>query len=287
MRYIYVFRNLVTNKVYVGQTNNPTKRKNEHIGSAYKGKKSLLCHSIRKYGEDNFSFDVIEECEDHLSNEREIFWISHYDSFENGYNLTTGGEHFSHSESTKAKIGSALRGKHLSDEHKEKLRKANLGKKPPPCSEETLQKMSDSMKGKNTGPKSDEHKKKLSEAHKGKTLSDEHKEKLRNVTVSVETRKKLSAAGKGRLVSDETRLKQSEALKGKKRKPQSDEVKERRAKKLRGRSRSEETKQKMRDAWDRKRKEKKNMQANDSDIQHDIAYDDLLNEESDQKISKQ
>lgn len=256
MRYIYCFKNIVNNKAYIGQTNNPTKRKNEHMKNVHDGHKGILYHSIRKYGEDNFSFDVIEECEDHLSNEREIFWINFYDSFENGFNLTTGGDHFSHSEITKNKIGSAFRGKSLSEEHKKKLRESNLGKKPPPHSEETLQKMSNSMKGKNTGPKSDEHKRKLSNAHKGKKLSEEHKEKLRNKPISEETRQKISIAGQGRIVADETRKKQSEALTGKKRGPQSDEVKEKRAQKLRGRKQSEESKQKMRDAWARKRNEK-------------------------------
>jgi len=257
MRYIYIFKNLLNNKVYVGQTNNPTKRKYEHMKNVQDGHKGILYYSIRKHGEENFLFEVIEECNDHESNEREMFWIKHYDSFENGYNLTTGGDHFSHSQATKNKIGSAFRGKTLSDDHKQKLREANLGKKPPPHSEETLQRMSNSMIGKNTGPKSEEHKRKLSLAHKGKTLSEEHKEKLRNKPITDETRQKISNAGKGRIVTEETRKKQSEALMGIKRGPQTEEVKERRAQKLRGRKQSEEAKQKMRDAWARKREERK------------------------------
>jgi hypothetical protein len=45
---------------------------------------------------------VIEECDDAVINEREQFWVAHYDSFnhEKGYNLTRGGsfiegQHFS------------------------------------------------------------------------------------------------------------------------------------------------------------------------------------------------
>lgn len=97
--------------------------------NVHDGHKGILYHSIRKYGEDNFSFDVIEECEDHLSNEREIFWINSYDSFENGFNLTTGGDHFSHSEITKNKIGDAFRGKSLTEESKQKMRDAWVKKR--------------------------------------------------------------------------------------------------------------------------------------------------------------
>jgi hypothetical protein len=168
--------------------------------------------------------------------------------------MTSGGEFFEFSNEVIEKIrisnsnltdeqkyirGSAFRGKALSDEHKQKLREANLGKKPPPHTEATLQRMSSSMMGKNTGPKSDEHKRNLSLAHMGKNLSEEHKEKLRNKTVSDETRQKISNAGKGRIVSEETRRKQSEAQRGIKRGPQTEEVKE-----LRHRSLEVENKQK-------------------------------------------
>lgn len=48
--------------------------------------------AFRKYGIDNFSFDVIEECTVNELNEKEIYWISFYDTFFNGYNQTLGGD---------------------------------------------------------------------------------------------------------------------------------------------------------------------------------------------------
>lgn len=245
MRHIYTFKNLLNDKVYVGQTNNPQKRKHEHLLEAKNGTEKLLYYAIRKYGEENFLFEVIEDCEDELANEREVFWIGHFNSYENGYNMTTGGDHFSHSEETKYKIGYAFRGKHLSEEHKQKLREANKGKKPPPHSPETLQKMSESMKGKNTGPKSEEHRKNLSAAHKGKKLSEEHKEKLRAYKASDETRQRLSEAGKGRVVSEETRKKMSEAQKGIPRPAPNPETVEKRSEKNRGKKRTEEQRRKI------------------------------------------
>ena len=94
MRHIYTFKNLTNGKIYVGQTNKPKKRLWEHFQAAEKGRDSLLCYAIRKYGKENFVFEVIEDCEDSLANEREEYWISQFDSFENGYNMTTGGDHF-------------------------------------------------------------------------------------------------------------------------------------------------------------------------------------------------
>ncbi|NBP03309.1 MAG: hypothetical protein EBU90_25130 [Proteobacteria bacterium] len=260
MRHIYTFRNLVNGKIYVGQTNKPKKRLWEHLHAAKEGHNSLLCYAIRKYGEENFLFEVIEECEDEVTNQREEFWISHFDSFENGYNMTTGGDHFSLSKEAKKKIGDRFRGKHLSEEHKQKLREANRGKIPP-CTDETRRKRSESMKGKNTGPKSEEHRRKLSEARRKWSLTEEQKKKIaeNRKPVSEETRKKISEAGKGRIVSEETRRKKSESMKGKKFGSPSQETIEKRSAKNRGKKRSEEQRQRMRDGWKRKREEKERL----------------------------
>lgn len=93
MRYVYVLRNLVNDKVYVGQTKNPCQRKSAYFFNARKGSDKPLYRSIRKHGEENFLFEIIEECEDTLINKKERYWVSHYDSFnsKNGYNLISGG----------------------------------------------------------------------------------------------------------------------------------------------------------------------------------------------------
>ena len=48
--------------------------------------------AFRKYGLDNFIFEVIEECDKNRLNEREIYWINYYNSYYDGYNETLGGE---------------------------------------------------------------------------------------------------------------------------------------------------------------------------------------------------
>jgi hypothetical protein len=47
---------------------------------------------FKKYGIDNFSFGVLEECTLDKLDEREIYWIKYYNSYNDGYNLTLGGQ---------------------------------------------------------------------------------------------------------------------------------------------------------------------------------------------------
>lgn len=102
MHYIYKYTNKITGKHYIGQTNNLQKRYNGHKSEAFNPKASgynLPFHcAIRKYGIENFSYDILEEIEDGESqgfiDDREIYFISFYHSLvsENGYNLTIGGD---------------------------------------------------------------------------------------------------------------------------------------------------------------------------------------------------
>lgn len=51
-----------------------------------------LYRAFNRYGIQNFSIEQIEECDNSLLNEREVYWIKYYDSFNNGYNMTLGGD---------------------------------------------------------------------------------------------------------------------------------------------------------------------------------------------------
>ena len=87
---IYKIENLINHKIYIGQSNNPERRWQDHLSCTVKGN-SLIRNAILKYGKDNFSFEVIGWFEDY--NEKEKFYIKEYSSLApEGYNLTVGGE---------------------------------------------------------------------------------------------------------------------------------------------------------------------------------------------------
>ena len=48
--------------------------------------------AINKYGKSNFTIEVIEEVESTNLNDRERYWIKYYNSYNNGYNSTKGGQ---------------------------------------------------------------------------------------------------------------------------------------------------------------------------------------------------
>lgn len=91
-KYIYKITNNINGKSYIGQTTDYNRRFQEHKALGYGNEKNkLLYYAFKKYGIDNFSFEVIENKTSNY-NEREKYWIAYYDTFENGYNMTEGGE---------------------------------------------------------------------------------------------------------------------------------------------------------------------------------------------------
>ena len=152
---------------------------------------------MNKYGIDNFTIRIIEylfaeSSEDlkNLLNEREIFYIAHFNTFlGEGYNLTKGGEGvlgYKHSEKSKQKMSE---NHNNSEEYKQKISESKKGENNPMFgkkgenhhmfgrkqSEETIQKMSESHKGKTP---SEESKRKNSESHKRENLSEETIQKM-------------------------------------------------------------------------------------------------------------
>lgn len=95
MGYIYKIENQITHKVYIGQTTktDPYKRFKEHLAAAKsKTKNTKLYQAMQKYGPDAFLFSPIEQVDNDKLDEREIYWISSYKSYEKGYNMTPGGK---------------------------------------------------------------------------------------------------------------------------------------------------------------------------------------------------
>lgn len=93
---IYKITNTINNKVYIGLSNNIEERWKTHK-KRYKIKtdkeyEKHLYRAFRKYGLDAFTFEIIEICSKEQLPNREIYWISYYNSYANGYNETPGGE---------------------------------------------------------------------------------------------------------------------------------------------------------------------------------------------------
>jgi len=152
---IYRITNKENNKCYIGLTKFSLERRwKEHIKDSRK-LDSHFHRAVFHYGCDCWNLEIIEEVEDVvLLVEREKYWINYYNTFNSakGYNSTSGGEFFEHSEDTK-KLLSSIRqggnnpffGKKHSEEFKQLMAVRNKGKNNPNygkcCSTETKRKI--------------------------------------------------------------------------------------------------------------------------------------------------
>lgn len=161
-----------TNKIYIGQSVDIERRWNNHKSMPKSDKGNLLYNSFLSHGVDSHKFEILERCSKEMLNEREIYYIEKYQTFdtEHGLNLTKGGdskvvfskktlqkmseakkgvrpEHLighKHSKETrdilrKKSMGNKnWLGKNHTEETKEKIRQAKLGKEP---SKETRRKL--------------------------------------------------------------------------------------------------------------------------------------------------
>lgn len=142
---IYKITNLINEKIYIGQTTKTIEQRFKEHCKTTSGCRALK-NAIKKYGSNNFSIEIIENCNslDEL-NIREEYWIKHYNSLvPRGYNLQSGGGNHTVTEETRRLLSIKTRGnnnpfygKKHSSKTIEHLRKINTGKKQ---SEETIQK---------------------------------------------------------------------------------------------------------------------------------------------------
>ena len=93
--FIYKITNTINGKSYIGQTiQNVKERFYQHCATkCSKAVSNMAIHrAIKKYGKSNFTVEVIEEIDSANLNDRERYWIRYYDSYNNGYNSTEGGQ---------------------------------------------------------------------------------------------------------------------------------------------------------------------------------------------------
>lgn len=96
---IYKITNKANGHSYVGLSKNIERRFADHKSKALHPQKKddmdkALYKAIRKYGVDNFTFEIIETCEPKELCDKERFWIAYYNTFEDKhhYNETPGGD---------------------------------------------------------------------------------------------------------------------------------------------------------------------------------------------------
>lgn len=183
--YIYLIRNEINGKSYVGQTGRTIlHRWREHLGTVKNKLNKMgnyLYHSMSEYGSDNFEVsELAVAVGKDWADFHEKMWILLLDSTnkEKGYNLTVGGRVPLATAETRAKLSAALKGKpapnkgmkasdearanmsrarregnwSITPEGRESIRQNKLGEKNPnfggkSVTEETRRKMSESRKG--------------------------------------------------------------------------------------------------------------------------------------------
>lgn len=158
--YIYLIRNNINGKGYIGQTVRHIKKRFEnHLYDSKNGSGVALHKAIRKYGSDNFTITTVVSCEEVLLDDMEAYYIEFYGTFApigHGYNLTKGGDSAPRSKRSAehcAKLSAAKLGKKLSLEHRSKLSEVRAGVKRKPCSTERKLKISLANKGKRRSDK--------------------------------------------------------------------------------------------------------------------------------------
>lgn len=185
----YQIRNTSNGMVYVGGAYGSFKRRwKSHLIALQKGEchNPYLQRAWNKYGETSFVFEVLERCpaSQCLIQELEDALLKTYwrdkttpvMDHTRCYNICPYAETRKAVRLTKEhsqKIGAALTGIKRSEETKQKLRVANLGKKRAPCSEETREKRRIAGLGRTH---SEETRKKIGASNKGKTKGRPHTE---------------------------------------------------------------------------------------------------------------
>lgn len=143
MHFIYFITNLLNNKIYIGQTNNPSLRWSQHKSNAkYNRGRQAITRAIIKYGIDNFKFEVITSCETQIEADKsEEEFIAKYSSRDpnKGYNIHAGGNTTPRTKHYLKLISEGLKkyykdnfnhmkGKKLPKEWKENISKSSIGK---------------------------------------------------------------------------------------------------------------------------------------------------------------
>lgn len=242
--YIYKITNNINGKIYIGKHID----KSETGFDDYMGSGIKIIMAQKKYGKENFTKEILEECVLDNIDEREKFWIKKFNSTNRdiGYNITSGGDggdtltthpDLNLIKQKMSKSSPRRSGWHHSEQTKEKISKINLGRKlNRVITEEQRREISERLKGKNNPNfgkhKTVEERRIIKEANTGLVYWNNGKINKRSkscpgegwvkgILVSQEsadlrskTHKGIESAFKGKHHTAESRLKLSKSHKG-------------------------------------------------------------------------
>jgi group I intron endonuclease len=168
---IYNIVNLVNGKRYVGYTENLRHRKSQHKSSAKRldiNNYHLLA-AYKKYGIENFKFEILEECEPESLVVREDYWTTKLGSHlrTHGYNIKPTGTKSAHAIESRIKMSLKNKGRIKSEAERRNISKALKGRK---LTKEWIEKMVSSRKG---YKHSEDAKSKISKGNSGKIRTEE------------------------------------------------------------------------------------------------------------------
>lgn len=205
---IYVITNTITGKQYAGQTRCGLVerwRKHWRRAEANKGACRALAAAIRKYGKDAFTIEAIRELPADATQEQidaaERDAISELGTLSpGGYNLIGGGKGGRPSAETLARRSAALKGRPLTQEHRQKLSEAQRGRRRTSAAEIAgNKKRAEERRGKPRSPeaiakmvKSQRARSELPRTEAQKAAAQRHSEFMSNRKASPETRSRTS-----------------------------------------------------------------------------------------------
>lgn len=86
---IYKIENLINHKIYIGQSTDIERRFREHCSPSSERPIDI---DIQKYGKENFSFEIICECQENELSHKEGYYICKFNTIApNGYNVIRSG----------------------------------------------------------------------------------------------------------------------------------------------------------------------------------------------------
>lgn len=184
---VYVIKNNINNKIYIGSSVKFNIRKNQHLHHLKKGThhNPPLQNFINKYGIESICFEIIEKCSSSNLIEREQFYIDKYKNSKILFNVRLIAENMKGTKRTKKQIEYMVKcrleksgyksGHKRPKEVIEKIKKTRLANGGWKCSQKTKEAVSKANKGKKRDEKFRDN---LSKKLKGRVFSKEHKAKL-------------------------------------------------------------------------------------------------------------